>query len=139
MTIYIVSKMKGLPWFNFDALDAARDEIIRRGHTPISPADLDRAAGFDPHRDCSPEYDWRVIPPGFDFEACVTRDIEAVRRADAICMIGNWQDSSGALAEYFLARWLRKLEFNGVESVPDLAAEKNAEQPLTQNPRSDIV
>lgn len=118
MTIYLASKMKGLPYFNFDAFDAARDEIIRRGHTPISPADLDRAAGFDPHRDCPPNYDWNVIPPGFDFEACVTRDIEAVRRADAICMIGDWTKSKGAMAEYALAHWLGKREFNGVDAVP---------------------
>jgi hypothetical protein len=33
-------------------------------------------------------------------------------------MIGEWAKSKGALAEYFLARWLGKSEFNGVEDVP---------------------
>lgn len=118
MTIYIAGPMKGYEYYNFPAFDAARDEIIRRGHTPISPADLDREAGFDPYWDCLPDHDWGTLPPGFDFEACVTRDIAAVRRADTICMLSGWWESTGALAEIALAKWIEKLVFYRVDEIP---------------------
>ena len=33
-------------------------------------------------------------------------DLELLRRADAICMVGTWTESPGALQEYHLARAL---------------------------------
>lgn len=93
---YLAGPMTNLPLYNFPAFDEARDTLIARGYEVISPADLDRAVGFDP--------DTCVVDKEF-LDAAMRRDVEALMRADCIVMLPNWEKSTGALAEYALARW----------------------------------
>ena len=46
MTCYIAGPMTGYPRFNFDAFDAARDDLRSDGYDVISPADLDIRLSF---------------------------------------------------------------------------------------------
>ena len=43
---------------------------------------------------------------GIPYETWIRGDLELLRRADAICMVGSWTKSPGALQEYRLARSL---------------------------------
>lgn len=103
--VYIAGPMRGYPKFNFPAFDAARDLALNMGYDPISPADLDRENGI--HEDT-------VIPPEQEAERTrefVRRDIDALlslraENGDAIALLPGWARSTGALAEFWVARWL---------------------------------
>src|SRR6056297_1520146 len=107
-SIYIAGPMRGKPFFNFPAFDAAHDKMEDGGWSAISPADMDRDYGFDA-LDMDSDSDWNdmsLVP--FTKEECMERDLEAVKNADAIYMLKGWQDSTGAQAEYWCAKWLGK-------------------------------
>lgn len=106
-TCYIAGPMRGITHYNFPAFDAAKRKVEGLGYVPVSPADMDREVGFDPFK-LPDGYDWSIIPEGFSFDDCVTRDIRAIRDAEAIYMLRGWQQSKGAIAEKALAEWLRK-------------------------------
>jgi hypothetical protein len=53
-----------------------------------------------PHKNCEGYQHAAGIP----YETWIQGDLEFVRRSDAICMVGMWTDSPGALREYRLAR-----------------------------------
>ena len=105
-TIYIAGPMRGIPYFNFLAFDDAAARLAY-SHTVISPADMDRAAGFDPYK-LPADYDWNTIPPEFDFPAAFERDLAAVRKCDGIYMLAGWENSKGARAKKAVAEWLGK-------------------------------
>lgn len=119
--VYIAGPMRGIEHFNFPAFDAARDRAKSLGWFPISPADMDRAAGFK-------ETDDTVGPA-----ACrefAMRDTEALlllraEHGDAIAMLPGWERSTGALAEFFLARWigLAILDAETFEPLRDFASQ----------------
>ena len=124
--VYIAGPMRGYDEFNFPAFDKARDRWARDGYCTISPADADRAAGTDGSDD-TPYY------PDTDKERVrgdVVRDIHAIYSldpdlGDKLALIRGWQKSTGALAEFALARWL---------GVPTVAAETGEELALTGLP-----
>jgi hypothetical protein len=99
--------MRSKKYHNFPAFDAARDRLHNEGWAVESPADLDRENGYDA-MDMPEDTDWDQIPEGFDFDACVDRDINAIKSCDAIYMLVGWQASKGARAEKALAEWLGK-------------------------------
>jgi len=107
MLIYLAGPMRGRPLFNFAAFDYWRDILVSRGDTVISPADMDREAGFDPAT-LPADWDWNVIPDTFDMEAAMDRDIAGVRRCDGMFMLPGWMWSKGAFAEHALAVWCGK-------------------------------
>jgi hypothetical protein len=111
-SIYIAGKMRGLVKFNFPAFDAARDRLLARGWEVVSPADMDRAAGFDENN--TPE---SAITPEMMREF-YKRDVEALGRVDAIYLLNGWANSVGATAEYWIAKWLN-LEI--IEEINDNA------------------
>lgn len=108
MLLYVVGAMRTIPFYNFPAFDAARDALKARGHTVISPADLDREHGFDAMA-LPADYDWGRVPEGFDLDACIRRDVDAVLRCDALVYLpGDWTKSIGGRGEYAVAMWARK-------------------------------
>lgn len=105
-TIYIAGPMRGIKHFNFPAFDQARDELLCSGWKVISPADLDRAAGFDSWK--LPEgYDWLNLEKiDFVLRDAIVRDVGAILECDAIFMLRGWRKSRGATAEKAIAEWL---------------------------------
>lgn len=101
---YICGPMRGMPLFNFPAFDEARDRGRAMGLEITSPADLDRAVGFNPAEDS-------IDMSDLDFKACVSRDIQAIVRldkaqGDGLAVLPGWEKSVGSIAEIALANWL---------------------------------
>lgn len=99
---YIAGPMRGIDKFNFPAFDQARNHLLNEGWNVISPADIDRHA--DTNENTPPDqvqsqatYCYR------DFFAIFSLRPE---RGDAIAMLPGWEKSTGAVGEFFLARWL---------------------------------
>lgn len=111
MIAYIAGPMSRIEAFNFPAFDEARDGLHALGYEVISPADLDRAVGFDPHTS--------KVDKAF-LDAAMERDVDAVMRADCIVMLPGWESSTGALAEYALARWrhIPAYEWPSMKEIP---------------------
>lgn len=106
MRVYISGPMRGIKFFNFPVFDAARDWLIASGHDVVSPADLDRAAGFDPFTfDESVDWD-RPEKLGFSLELAAVRDFHELIKCDAIMLLHGWEKSKGATAEKAIAEWL---------------------------------
>ena len=122
MKLYIAGPMRGYQFYNFPAFDRTRDRLLALGHTPISPADLDRARGFD-GLNCSPDDPCLGIPQtdNFELHMCIRDDTKAIIDADGICFISDaWYKSLGACAEALLAVWAKKrlFLFSPVDEVP---------------------
>lgn len=93
---YIAGPMRGYPLYNFPAFDEYAIRLRSFGYDVVSPAEMDREAGFDE----------RVpLPEGFIKDAIV-RDVEALADCDAIAMLPGWRDSDGAKIELAIARLL---------------------------------
>jgi hypothetical protein len=98
MKVYIAGPMRGYPEFNFPAFDAARDRAKALGHVPVSPADLDRAEGFDASQ-TEGQY-------GFNARDAIVRDIMALSKCDAIALLPGWEKSKGVAVELNAARFM---------------------------------
>lgn len=112
--IYIAGPMTGYKKFNFPQFDYWRDRWAAKGYQVFSPADNDR-------RLLGKEIDW--LPSWGDQEGdwkkWAIQDAPGLRKmlgddlnwiaqeADAIFMMNGWEQSSGAFAEWALARYLR--------------------------------
>lgn len=105
MLIYVAGPMRGIELFNFPAFDEAERLGKSLGHDIISPATLDREAGFKPEM---------ADPDNFDtagdakVEATTTiiRDVVAICQCDAIALLPGWKESLGVKVEFALATFL---------------------------------
>lgn len=104
-TLYVAGPMRGKAMFNFPAFDEARDRLRAAGYTVVSPADLDRGAGFDPKNLTVREYNeceaafWGITPSWFNLSDAMKRDLEAVKRCDGVALLDGWVESGGAQLE----------------------------------------
>ena len=129
-TVYIAGPMRGAPFYNFPAFDAARDKLIDEGWIVVSPADIDRVNGFDP-KNLPADTDWNDVSSlPFTIEDCFDRDMEAVRGCNAIYMLNGWSNSTGAQAEYWCARWLHKHIMMQEEKVEESTPRGPTESPF---------
>lgn len=90
MTYYIAGPMRGYPQFNFPAFDAAATFLRLYDFDVVSPADLDREAGFDPSTAAISEA---------EYEAAMARDLAAIEKCDGIYLLRGWERSPGARRE----------------------------------------
>lgn len=103
--------MRGLPNYGFDRFDAAAKELRNQGLEVVSPAELDRAVGFD---------ETGPLPDGFVQEA-FRRDFTAIAECDAIVVLPGWQQSAGTLEEIRCAR-LMGMPVLDYETLDEIAA-----------------
>jgi len=116
-TVYIAGPMRGIPLYNFPAFDAARDQWAQC-YNVISPADLDRANGFDPLAGDTAD----------DFTAdqmseVIRRDLDAILTfnpadGDGIAVLPGWEASRGANVEVALARFLGLHIWDAITGAP---------------------
>jgi hypothetical protein len=105
--VYIAGPMRGYERYNFPTFDLARDIWRIRGWEVINPADLDRENDDFRETDVWPEV---AADAEARRRAVVQRDADAViglspGRGDCLAMLPGWRRSTGALAEYALARF----------------------------------
>lgn len=93
---YIAGPMRGIPKWNFPAFDAARDFLVSDGHRVISPADLDRARGFDEDSTEFSRDDWH--------RAMAVDTVAISLFATGIYLLDGYDRSIGARAELEHAR-----------------------------------
>lgn len=102
---YVAGPMRGYELFNFPAFDEAQERIEKLGWKVYSPAQMDRAKGFDPAKHSDEE--WAEFFPGGKGEV-IGRDIGAIRRSDAIILLPGWQASTGVKVELAYAQFMDK-------------------------------
>lgn len=122
-TCYVAGPMRGLPAFNFPAFDKAAALLRAKGWKVISPAEIDREHG-----------DVDGLPPDTKFTAAqnrafYVRDSNALLslnpdNGDAIFFLASWDNSTGAIAEFAIGKWLglRLYEFWEGDIVVDITA-----------------
>ena len=112
--IYVAGKMRGIPLYNFPAFDARKHELEALGHRVISPADLDRAYGFDPYKGDTAETDGA----NFDMKSAIRRDVDALLNCDWLVLLDGWETSVGATGEIAIAKWVGMQIFYPGDKVP---------------------
>jgi hypothetical protein len=96
---YVCGRMRGLPQYGFERFDKARDRLLSLGFDVVSPADIDRATGFDPYL-LPLDTDWNTVVPQLDEAEIMARDIDALDHCDAIYIITDGiEHSKGAAIE----------------------------------------
>jgi hypothetical protein len=115
--VYIAGPMRGYPQFNFPAFDKAAALGRSLGWEVISPAEMDRASGFQE----------TVMPASFEPAAIrefIRRDVNVlvnILRAedgDAIALLPGWQKSTGARSELALAVWGKLMVVDALTFIP---------------------
>lgn len=89
--------MRGYRLYNFPAFDEAERALKLAGADPVSPAAMDREAGFDPSAD--------EATPDF-VRAAMIRDVKAIADCDSILLLKGWEYSEGAFKELQVAKIL---------------------------------
>ena len=101
MRIFVSGPMRGIPYYGFPAFDAARAAFEAAGFDVVTPADLDRAIGFDA-MDLPETTDWEW-ESGFDIRAAIKRNIDALLDADGVVFLEGWGGSLGCNIERLIA------------------------------------
>jgi len=102
--VYIAGPMRGIKDFNFPAFDRARDLFSGSRFSVISPADLDRQAPTQAATDEEAGSAGRVHEY---MDRDLTDTLLTFRKSngDAIAMLPGWEHSTGAAAEFMVAKW----------------------------------
>ena len=102
--IYLSGPMTGIPEFNFPLFDWATGLLREAGHEVFSPAEKDRANGFDPKGMTGTE---ALAASGFDLRLALGADLAWIcAKAEAVALLPGWENSHGAAAEIATARAL---------------------------------
>lgn len=104
MRVYIAGPMRGYPFYNFKAFDAAEAELRELGHDVINPANVSReivmGVGLPPEN----EESYEKTP--FHFSYFLLQDLEELSTADCLVLLSGWTNSRGAHVELEFARYL---------------------------------
>lgn len=102
--VYLSGPMRGIPEFNFPAFKRKAEELRAAGWEVFSPAEADiSATGYD----FSPEHPEgkETDEPGLTARECLARDCKYIcEEATHMYMMRGWEKSTGAQAEWALAR-----------------------------------
>lgn len=120
MKIFVSGPMRGIPYYNFPAFDAAKAAFEAVGFDVVTPADLDRAVGFDA-MDLPADTDWRA-EAGFDVRAAMKRNIDAMLDCDGVVFLDPMNVSAGCMIELHIANRCRIPHlWNGKPTLPEFA------------------
>ena len=115
-TFYIAGPMRGVKDYNFPAFDAARDFGKARGYEIVSPADIDRRFGIHEN---TPGVDTLQMSRLFaERDTNVLIRQLAAENGDGIALLPGWEASTGAVAEFFIARWVGLRVFDATTFRP---------------------
>ena len=107
MKIYIAGPMRGYPEFNFPAFRDTATWLRAKGYEVFNPAESDNEHhGTDIGAgNMTGSEELAASQHGFSLREALGRDSQFItQEADAIYMLVGWEKSSGAQAEWALAR-----------------------------------
>ena len=107
MKIYIAGPMRGYPNFNFPAFFDTEEWLRAKGYDVFNPARADNEKyGTDISMgNVSGSEEQAAAQHGLTIREALGRDADFItQKADAIYMLVGWENSSGAFAEWSLAR-----------------------------------
>lgn len=115
MKVYLSGPMRGIKDFNFPAFDAAAAYLRSHGHEVFNPAEKDRE--HDPKgkswKSATGDITAAEKTGMFDRRKAIRADLDyIIDHADAIALLPGWDQSKGANAELWLARFLDLLEWH---------------------------
>jgi hypothetical protein len=110
MKVYLAGPMSGIKDFNFPTFMTAAKALREQGHEVFNPAERDvEVHGEDLFKGSGDVAESET--KGFSLREALAADTDYIcRQAEAIAMLPGWERSSGANAEWMLAKALR-LEF----------------------------
>jgi hypothetical protein len=89
MKLYVSGPITGVPNNNEESFNEATEQLLALGHVPINPLALDDIEGH------SPDWNWNL-----------RRDIKYLMDCDGLCLLTNWELSTGARLEVVIAKSL---------------------------------
>lgn len=115
MKVYLSGPMRGIKDFNFPAFDAAASFLRSEGHEVFNPAEKDR--DHDPTGISWKSENGDIAKAEatgvFDRREAIRADLAyIIDHADAIALLPGWDQSKGANAELWLARFLDLVEWH---------------------------
>lgn len=115
MKVYLSGPMRGYENFNFPAFDAAAAYLRGHGHEVFNPAEKDRE--HDPTGKSWKSKTGDITAAEktglFDRRKAIRADLDyIIDHADAIALLPGWDESKGANAELWLARFLDLKEWH---------------------------
>lgn len=148
-TVYIAGPMTNRPHFNFPAFDGVAKHLRLNGWDVSNPHEHDQEVypGID---DAAATLVGDVVgiadEVGFSFAAAMQWDLKEVARCEAICLLPEWETSTGARAERFvaemtgsvilLARYIDDTHFSGWDVKEDVV-QKRMCGPAVEAPELD--
>ena len=108
MKIYLAGPMRGYENFNFPAFHRAAGQLRNSGHEVFSPAEKDEEQfGKEPFMGKASLQETKASNAGFALRKALLIDLDYICTcADAICLMGGWELSKGAVAESAVANAL---------------------------------
>lgn len=105
MKIYVAGKMRGLPYFGYQAFNNAAAKLRAEGHSVFNPVEsAEKIYGPDIYSG-NPEGDEAIA--GIDGRLVFSLDLDFVcKEAEAVALLPNWHTSKGAIAEKAVAEAL---------------------------------
>lgn len=113
---YLGGPMRGLPYFNFPAFDAATTKLRRAGWTIFSPAEKDLAV-LDVDR-CPTGSEDELRAQGFSLAGALTWDFAKIAESSCVILLPDWQQSTGVHWELTVAYALGKPVFQYPDLTP---------------------
>ena len=103
MRIYIAGPMRGRKDFNFPEFLKVEALLRMAGNEVFNPAEGELEGGFEPWGLEGTDEELEAI--GFDMRETMARDLTCIlRECDAIYMLPEWWDSTGAILELMTAK-----------------------------------
>jgi hypothetical protein len=99
---YLAGPMRGIKFRNYPAFLFAASVLRKQGFKIISPAENDLSRGVDPKNTGNTN-----VSDALDL-AGLAYDFEAICKSDGIILMEGWEPSTGAAAEFFVARMTGK-------------------------------
>ena len=115
MKVYLSGPMRGYKDFNFPAFDRAAAFLRSHGHEVFNPAEKDREHDPEGVSWRSPDGDITEaeVTGMFNRRVAIRADLNYIMdHAEAIAMLPGWNESKGANAELWLARFLDLTEWH---------------------------
>jgi hypothetical protein len=135
---YLAGPMTGRYEWNFPAFDAVAARLRAGGWEVISPAELDRQAGFNEKGMTGTESLSDEMKREF-----ARRDLEALLSVDAVVVLPEWETSTGARHEVQIANWLgleiREYVGGGLVDISKLDTWSGAQKPAFANRRAETL